>query len=725
MEKSSKIPQSPQPQAENARGPVIEQGTVSAFRDLRQPPPRVELASHGGLDVRAAVTRHPLLAFLVFAGFSLAGARYVMKHVPREYHAEASVYVSPTYFKNLQQDREQLQISYTTLVNQQILTIRRYDILREALKRLQKQGIQWRKAGESEEAAVERLAGALEIKYIPDSYEVTVGLNGKTPEQLAPILNTVTDTYVETEKQEEMSDHTSRLEALAAEQNTVAITLQQKLDQQAQFAQKLTTLSPDKASSEDYELLTGARQALEDAHRKRVEAEAQLTILQAKDGSGKNLLSTLAEEAATSDPNARPILDSLLQRSADLQKSTQGMTADHPLRQAADKELVEIQRQKSQLQTNLSVEASDRLLAKSRADVERSKLLEKELSQEVADYTARVQGVAKEVQLAQGVNDEVDRLRKQQGLITSEIDALNMPADSAGFLRIFSAARMPLEPTKSNSNKLLFAVLVGALMMGMGTSVGLDMADQRILAPSEVERAVGFPPLGIVLERTPGTLAFAEEHFRRLVNGLQRGMSAMGAKNIVLTPVRHPRIPSTLITDIGRILVARGLKTAIVDANPCRPDEGRINATSRNGTGFLALTDPHPPEPSGAPDPRLPSRIEMAATKESSPAPLISRISLLLEELKQEYDVVLIDAPPLEFSADTEFLASIGDITLLVVESGEATRRELTRNASILGTVGARSVGVILSQVCLNQAGSSLKRKFKRFQSLPWSQSQA
>jgi hypothetical protein len=167
------------------------------------------------------------------------------------------------------------------------------------------------------------------------------------------------------------------------------------------------------------------------------------------------------------------------------------------------------------------------------------------------------------------------------------------------------------------------------------------------------------------------------------------------------------------------------LKTAIVDANPCRPTEERINASERagTGTGFLALTDPHPTRIPDK-DHSLPARIEMSSPHESSPAPLISRISILLEELKQEYDVVLIDAPPLEFSADTEFLASISDITLLVVESGEATRRELTRNAIVLGGIGAPSVGVILSQVRLNQAGSTLKRKFKRFQSLP-SDSQA
>jgi uncharacterized protein involved in exopolysaccharide biosynthesis len=717
MEKSTKLPRRPVLRAESAGRHSREQISVPNLRDLRQAPPQVELASSGGLDVLAAVRRRPLLTLAIFSVCALAGARYVLSHTPRDYHAEASVYVSPTYFKGLQQDREQLQISYTTLVNQQILTIRRYDILREALDRLQKQGIQWRRAGESEEAAVDRLAGALDIKYIPDSYEVSVGLNGPVAEQLAPILNTVAETYVGTVQQDEMSDRSKSLQALSAEQNSVATSLQQKLDEQAQFSQKLTTLSLDKAATADDELLASARQALEEAHRKRVDAETQLTILQSKDGSGKDLVSTLAEEAVTSDPNARPLLDGFLQRMVDLQKSTQGMTTDHPQRQAADKEMKEIQGQKSQLQKGLAGEAEDRLLTKQRAEVNRARIYEKGLQQDVDDYTSKVQDKAKQVQMAQAVNDEIDRLRRQQAAISGQIDSLKMPADAAGFLRIFSAARTPLEPNKSNSKKLLFAVLGAALFLGVGTSLGFDLADQRILAPAEVKRAVGFPPVGIVLDRTPATLAFNEEHFRRLVNGIQRGMSALGARNIVLTPVRRARTPGTLVTDIGRVLVARGLKTAIVDANPHCPQDEPVKA--KNRSGLLALTEIYQPVVPGD-DPRLPARIEVGASQDPSPAPLISRIGVLLEELKQEYDVVLIDAPPLEFSADTEFLASISDITLLVVESGEATRRELTRNASVLGRIGAPSVGVILSQVRLKQAGSSLRREFKRFRSLSW-----
>ncbi|HWE53381.1 MAG TPA: hypothetical protein VG273_26545 [Bryobacteraceae bacterium] len=723
MEKSSQFLERSLPGADKAAAGA-KQNAVANLQDLRPEVPKVEIGSQAGIDVVAAVKKRPLILLIIVGACLLGGAQYVVRHTPREYHAEAEVYVSPTYFKNLQQDREQTQISYSTLVNQQILTIRRFDILRESLARLQQQGIEWRNPGESDEASVARLAGALDIKYVPDSYEVLVGLNGSTAERLAPILNTITQTYLEKEKQEEMSDRSSRLSALATEQATVAATLQQKQDLQTQYSQKLTTLNLDKAAAADDAALTNARQALVEAHRKRVDAETQLAILEnptpisRTDSASGSLLSSLAEEAVANDPNSRPLINSYVQRTLDLQKSTEGLTPDHPLRKAAEKEIAAIQDQLKHLQSGLAGEASARMLSKARSDVSRARIIEKQLGDEVADYTSKVQSVAKQVQLAQGVNDEIDRLRRQENAIHTQMDALNMPGDSTGYLRIFSAARTPLEPNKSNSKKLLFVVLGVALCLGIGTVVAMDLIDQRVNSPADIKRAIGFPPVGMVLESTHRTAAFCEEHFRRLVNGIQRGVAAQGAKSIVLTPLRHSRTPASLVTEIGRVLVARGLKTAVVDANPHLPAEELANMDGP--VQRLALTDSRLPAARDD-DPSLPVRIEMGSSQEVSAAPLVSRISSMLERLEQEYDVVLIDAPPLGLSADTEFLATISDITLLVAEAGEATRTELIRGANVLGRIGTPSVGVIMTQVRLGRAGGALKRDFKRFRALAWS----
>jgi Mrp family chromosome partitioning ATPase len=89
-----------------------------------------------------------------------------------------------------------------------------------------------------------------------------------------------------------------------------------------------------------------------------------------------------------------------------------------------------------------------------------------------------------------------------------------------------------------------------------------------------------------------------------------------------------------------------------------------------------------------------------------------------MEEARREYDAVLIDAAPLQLSADAEFLVSVSDITLVVVEAGKATRRDLIDGAALLGRIGAPSIGVIMSEVRLRRAGSELKRDFRKFSAL-------
>jgi hypothetical protein len=691
--------------------PQGEHALVANFTDVRPAPPKVEPAAMGGIDVLAAIRKRPLLVLATLFLTLLAGAPYLLRRAPRVYHAEAAIYVSPTYFKNVQQDREQLQISYSTLVNQQILTLRQYEILRTALKRLEGQGIQWRGLNESEESAVARLTKDLDVQHIPDSYEVLVGLDGPVRDWVAPIVNTVANTYLEKGKADELADRSDRLNALTMEQTNIQGELQRKLDLQSELSQQLMTVSLDKATPVDDTLLAGARQAREDARHKRMEAEAQLATMEAaRAGGGKNPLTVFAEEAASTDPNLQALTNTLLQRRAELRARMEGLTPQHPLRQATEKELNEINVQVAGLRKGLTDDTASRMLVKLHSEVDRARLIESELDQEVQLGASKVLSRARQVQQVQGLNGDIDRLRRDQIAISSRIDELRTGEIDSGYLRMFSTAQTPIEPKKSDAKKILGALLGLALFLSIAVAVAMDLIDQRIVSPAEVKRAIGFPPVGIVLEQTHGTLAFADEHFRRLVNGIQRGMASQEAKCIVLTPLSDARNSGSLVSDIGRALLARGLKTIIVDANPGNGD-GRTCATLAE-----ALRAEGP-----AADARVPARIDMGASQEISRIPVVARVGSLLTDLRREYDVVLIDTPPLRLSADTEFLASISDITLVVVEAGKATRRELVQGTALLGQIGTPSIGVIMSRVRLRRAGSALKREFKHFSSLSWS----
>src|SRR5271165_5685486 len=176
-----------------------ERSAVVGFADARSSEPKVVIGSSFEINPLAALRRRPLLSVFAFLLPFLAAIPF-LRNVPQEYHAETTLYVSPTYFKNILSNREPLQTSYGVLVNQQILTIRRYDVLSEALDRLESQGIVWREPRESRRSAVSRLAAQLEVQPISDSYEVSIGLTGRQREWLAPIVNTVATTYLKVAK---------------------------------------------------------------------------------------------------------------------------------------------------------------------------------------------------------------------------------------------------------------------------------------------------------------------------------------------------------------------------------------------------------------------------------------------------------------------------------------------------------------------------------------------
>jgi Mrp family chromosome partitioning ATPase len=89
----------------------------------------------------------------------------------------------------------------------------------------------------------------------------------------------------------------------------------------------------------------------------------------------------------------------------------------------------------------------------------------------------------------------------------------------------------------------------------------------------------------------------------------------------------------------------------------------------------------------------------------------------LAEDL-EDCSVVLMDAPALVFSAETERLAAEADMTLVVVQAGMNTRPDLLRGARLLERLNVPAIGVILQDVRVERAGRSLRRDLKEYMAM-------
>jgi Mrp family chromosome partitioning ATPase len=73
--------------------------------------------------------------------------------------------------------------------------------------------------------------------------------------------------------------------------------------------------------------------------------------------------------------------------------------------------------------------------------------------------------------------------------------------------------------------------------------------------------------------------------------------------------------------------------------------------------------------------------------------------SLLLEEISNDYDYIIIDAPPLTVVSDALALSKLGDGMLLVVRPGVANTGSVNAAKSLLEQSGQRVLGMVVNSV--------------------------
>ena len=75
------------------------------------------------------------------------------------------------------------------------------------------------------------------------------------------------------------------------------------------------------------------------------------------------------------------------------------------------------------------------------------------------------------------------------------------------------------------------------------------------------------------------------------------------------------------------------------------------------------------------------------------------RMSELIQDVKQRFDLVLVDSPPILGVSDASVLASEVDLTIVVVQHRKLPRNMLLRVKSSVENVGGQVIGVVLNNV--------------------------
>ena len=673
--------------------------------------PRPTPSAGGGfrINVLRSLKIHSITASLIALVTCGLGLAVVLRHRPT-YSAASIVYVSPNFPKTLTDDREQ-QYQYETYIQEEMHSVTRYDVIADALRKLPPGT--WRAPGESEQSAVARLQGALDIARVGTTYQVEITLHGARPGKLAEIVNAVTDTYLEKNKDEEFYGRDERLQTLREERARLQSELDARLQEQSDIAKSMgvavVTTNPYDGQLEKM------RSDLSTAHDQRIQAEAQLSALESGNPTAPNsALNAAADEIIASDPQLTALKSSLGQKRSELLGTLAGLTPNNPLRKQVEDQLAQTENALQTMQANLRTKAAARLEEKLHGEVNRAATVESRLLRDLQQQTSIATTAAPKFQRADEIKADVERLQTRYNAVDERIGNLELESSSPGSVHLFQPARPPLGPEPSKAHRMLLMLFPVSILLGIAAAVLFDLLDPHLYTGGDVESVMGFSPVGVLLDDREVTQLVYDECALRLAAGIDHAAHAAGVRTFVVTGVTSGAGTTTIVGHLGSTLAKLGRKTLTIDAsgntNPVAYATVNLSEAGRR-PDFPADDAAH-----AGPGTELQSTV-MTQALNSKVTPLAtSFMAKAFQELTNEYDIVLIDAAPLLTSAETEYLARFADVTVLVGESAKTKKSELKRTARLLERLNVGGVAVVINKVGLLRAEKTLKQDLTDFE---------
>jgi capsular exopolysaccharide synthesis family protein len=268
----------------------------------------------------------------------------------------------------------------------------------------------------------------------------------------------------------------------------------------------------------------------------------------------------------------------------------------------------------------------------------------------------------------------------------------------------------------------MVALLIG-LGLGVGGAIAMEMLRAGYTTPGEVEEALGIPVLASVRKVEKSKLAKGgklipvpyyqihhplspfSESIRTLRSGIHMSDVDQPPKVIHVTSARPGEGKTTIAISLAISAAFAGQKVALVDADLRHPSaSGYFGKEKEKGlvdlllgaTGFdasLSQTDiKH-------------LTVIPAGSKTLNPPDLLNseRMRLLVSRLKETFDYIVIDTPPVGPVVDPTIVAGLADKTIFVAQWG-TTPRELIQNSIQQVSKQKRVGGVVLNSVIQDRA---------------------
>lgn len=596
----------------------------------------------------------------------------------------------------------------------------------------------------------QRVRRGLSVTPIKDTQLVELSYESGSPELTARIANGYADVFIEWG----IENRTTTVGKASSFLSAQIATLRDEIEERQK---QLNAYAGDSEFALDPggEALIERRQSLESQYN-RVVAERI-----SREATYRELQSRPADATDSEDPVAAALKSEIILLESEYRTKLDTYTPEWPEMVSLKSSIDDKKEQLSNLQNEAYRDATGQALAALQKARREEQALEEELQKLAADARLQNSAALEYINQTTYINTRKELL---EGLVKRQSEtevASRVQTSQESNVRVVDRAIVPAAPfAPSLKGDLTTALLLG-LIFGTGLVVLLEYLDRTVKNPEELESLLGIPTLAVIpdIDENRRGAAYRIRYGRSKYSynygygysygsGPQEKAPDPEGNRIELLPYHSPRLAvseayrslrtalllssadelrmvaltsaepgegkTATTTNLGVVMAQLGRRVLIIDGDLRRPRMHKLfRASNRMGLVnyltanvdidnisietevpnlWICPSGPIPPNPS-----------ELLAS---------DRMKQLLLMLRQKFDFVLIDTPPILPVADAIILGSMADGVIVCARTGVLVREDAKFCRERLAYSELKTIGAVLNRYSAGKGGYQRKYRY-------------